>query len=884
MACLCGRPTAVAIIVLVNLALANGPFLEVLPPGDPQSRPTGSRLMLTCKQNGADPNLVTNLQWLDPYDRPVESRSSLQSKSGSTGPSLYTEPHPDASLSLVFNPLRDEQAGTYTCTANYANEPLNKSVQVDAIDALKWQDAPEHQYAILNEEALIKCKVTARPAPTVTWLKDDQPILTNDHYIVETHALKISNVQMEDQGAYTCQAAVVRSGEFDERKISVEVHEKPKIEEWQSQVEIIEGRTETIVCKARGIPPPRYSWVKSLTKENLTTVDRFRVDSEEGVLTINNVNREDAGEYQCIAENAAGTANVDIRVDVMSKPKIMEFLNRTMPVGKQVEITCKAFGRPPPEVTFKKQTSTKPFVKGLQPEEDRIQLQAMYDNQRGETVASLTIQNILRKDDGLYECIATNKVATAYKSGHLTVEFPPSFESMDNQTMWSWEQRPINLTCIAESIPNATIRWLLNDMEIERSDIGNGFRVIGNGPISTLTVSPSDTRFYGNYKCVASNIHGKRDKLIVLKEAGKPGIVLESRMASLTATTISFNVVLPPTEPELPLQTISVQYKAVDQNWPDAKNRTWSISSPYVLENLKPETRYEFRFRVRNQVGESNWGANLVQITPQRTIPSAPKMKMLKENANYDESLFAEQYEVQWIAPSDNGEPIQDYDVRHCEMIRIDDKFEVLDGTCRNEPVKGPRLNHWLRNLKPNTFYRADVKARNIIGYGEPGAVLFKTAAANPSKPEFYNHEISSAAVIGIVVAILFIIIVIIDVICCCAHKTGIIFYVCERSRRKPVDEEDAKLGSLYGWRFPLPYCDQKMANVAGVTAIQDSGSGKNTIKLVKHTSIEEKEPLKEEKKITPIIDSGLRRETSITFDGKRSVSKTGFVGKDSAV
>lgn len=46
----------------------------------------------------------------------------------------------------------------------------------------------------------------------------------------------------------------------------------------------------------------------------------------------------------------------------------------------------------------------------------------------------------------------------------------------------------------------------------------------------------------------------------------------------------------------------------------------------------------------------------------------------------------------------------------------------------------------------------------------------------------------------------------------------------------------------------------------------------------------DEKEPLKEEKKITPIIDSGLRRETSITFDGKRSVSKTGFVGKDSAV
>lgn len=43
---------------------------------------------------------------------------------------------------------------------------------------------------------------------------------------------------------------------------------------------------------------------------------------------------------------------------------------------------------------------------------------------------------------------------------------------------------------------------------------------------------------------------------------------------------------------------------------------------------------------------------------------------------------------------------------------------------------------------------------------------------------------------------------------------------------------------SLYGWRFPLPYCDQKMANVAGVTANHESGSGKNTIRLVKHTAM----------------------------------------------
>lgn len=55
-------------------ALTDGQYLEILPPGDPQSRAIGDRLMLTCKQPNADPNLVSNLQWLDPYSRPIESR------------------------------------------------------------------------------------------------------------------------------------------------------------------------------------------------------------------------------------------------------------------------------------------------------------------------------------------------------------------------------------------------------------------------------------------------------------------------------------------------------------------------------------------------------------------------------------------------------------------------------------------------------------------------------------------------------------------------------------------------------------------------------------------------------------------------------------------
>lgn len=79
---------------------------------------------------------------------------------------------------------------------------------------------------------------------------------------------------------------------------------------------------------------------------------------------------------------------------------------------------------------------------------------------KGETVGTLTILDTQRADDGLYECMASNKGDKAYKNGHITVEFPPSFEASMNQLpVWTWDMKPANLTCLAESIPNATIEW-----------------------------------------------------------------------------------------------------------------------------------------------------------------------------------------------------------------------------------------------------------------------------------------------------------------------------------------------------------------------------------------------------------------------------------------
>ena len=74
---------------------------------------------------------------------------------------------------------------------------------------------------------------------------------------------------------------------------------------------------------------------------------------------------------------------------------------------------------------------------------------------------------------------------------------------------WSWDQNPINLTCIATAIPNATITWWYRDREINREIIDRNYRVYGHGPRSDLIVTPLDLQYYGRYTCKAINPHGE---------------------------------------------------------------------------------------------------------------------------------------------------------------------------------------------------------------------------------------------------------------------------------------------------------------------------------------------------------------------------------------
>lgn len=73
---------------------------------------------------------------------------------------------------------------------------------------------------------------------------------------------------------------------------------------------------------------------------------------------------------------------------------------------------------------------------------------------------------------------------------HLTVEFQPTFEKtsyVKEAVTWG-TTRAINLTCIAEAIPNASIEWF-HGTSFNKINPSSEYKIHGSGPRSDLEVS-----------------------------------------------------------------------------------------------------------------------------------------------------------------------------------------------------------------------------------------------------------------------------------------------------------------------------------------------------------------------------------------------------------
>eukprot|EP00079_Xenopus_tropicalis_P017050 XP_004916681.1 PREDICTED: neural cell adhesion molecule 1-like [Xenopus tropicalis] len=263
----------------------------------------------------------------------------------------------------------------------------------------KIQIVPSRGQIYLGESQTFLCK--ANGEGTMKWLSQSDEEIESEEGRYETKVIDESTLSIAVT-ADTPEQKVIRchmefdSGETEETKIVLTIIEKPQfVGDLEKQKTFSTGSSVQIPCQAKGIPPPKISWIRNGAD---VSGSQGRVSiSADGTLHIDNIGLPDAGIYTCrawIAERRE-EARRDVSV-IVNAPPTVGFQNSALDANAKSDanLTCFVTGHPQPKVTW---------TRGSEPVTSDGQKYVLSAN--GQELAILQLDEA---DSGEYTCSAGN--------------------------------------------------------------------------------------------------------------------------------------------------------------------------------------------------------------------------------------------------------------------------------------------------------------------------------------------------------------------------------------------------------------------------------------------------------------------------------------------
>ncbi|NXS40900.1 PPN protein, partial [Balaeniceps rex] len=301
----------------------------------------GQNIQLVC-MTGMSP--FSRVEWMKD-GRPVSSdRHTYQSDS-----------------SLVISHIKPEDAGTYTCLISDGRTE-SRQIQLQIIEyqsavlaegergRVLHKENQQHQElsrgrkvvqtagssvhqqfayrlrmdksepsvveANVGERVRLPCTVEALPALIIEWQKDGQPLSSPRHRQQSDGALVISRVSSEDTGFFTCIASNGR--DQDQRQVLFRPLGELRITGLLPSITVPEGGTAQLHCTVTG-NNVNIRWSRNGVPMR---ADGHHIHlSQDGSLTINNVQEADEGSYTCSAYSSSNSVSASTEVKVLrSRP------------------------------------------------------------------------------------------------------------------------------------------------------------------------------------------------------------------------------------------------------------------------------------------------------------------------------------------------------------------------------------------------------------------------------------------------------------------------------------------------------------------------------------------------------------------------------------
>ncbi|KQK74521.1 Down syndrome cell adhesion molecule-like protein 1 [Amazona aestiva] len=230
---------------------------------------------------------------------------------------------------LSISELRVEDSGTYICEVTNTFGSAEVTGTLTVIDPLRVTLTPKKLKTGIGSTVILSCALSGSPEYIIRWYRNTDLVVVDDYISIRgisNETLLITAAQKSHSGAYQC-FATRKSQTAQDFSIIMLEDGTPRIVSSFSEKVVNPGEQFSLMCAAKGAPPPTVTWAlddepiprdsghrtNQYTMSDGTTVSHMNVTSPQ---------IKDGGVYRCTARNSVGSAEYQARINPMAPPHL----------------------------------------------------------------------------------------------------------------------------------------------------------------------------------------------------------------------------------------------------------------------------------------------------------------------------------------------------------------------------------------------------------------------------------------------------------------------------------------------------------------------------------------------------------------------------------